>query len=298
MPREPGAELAAAVGAALDAAVTDMVPLRGGDVADAYRVGLVDGRTVFAKTHRAPPPGFFSTEAAGLAWLRDAEELAVPEVLAVSDGGDKTPAMLVLQWVDEDHGATPDEGAFGRALAAVHAASAPSFGRQDRRTTGSRRLANEPCSTWAEFYASQRLTPLARLVRDAGHFGRDAASRLANGLDAVAARLGELAGPPEAPARLHGDLWAGNRVVDRHRRSWLIDPACFGGHREFDLAMMRLFGGFGDHAFAAYAEAAPLSDGWEARVPLHHLAPLAVHAVKFGGGYGPALDQALGDLGG
>lgn len=295
--RGAGGELGAAIATSLGDVVVGLAPLRGGDVADAYRVVLAGGRTVFAKTHRAPPPGFFTTEAAGLGWLRDADELPVPEVLAVSDGGDGTPAMLVLEWVDEDRRAIPDEGAFGRALAAVHAAGAPSFGREDRRTTGSRRLPNEPCSTWAEFYASQRLTPLARLVRDAGHLGRDAASRLATGLDAVAARLGELAGAPEAPARLHGDLWAGNRVVDRHGRSWLIDPACFGGHREFDLAMMRLFGGFGDDAFAAYAEAAPLSDGWEARVPLHHLAPLAVHAVKFGGGYGAALDQALRDLG-
>ena len=293
----PTAQLAAAIAEALGEAVTGMAPLRGGDVADAYRVALAGGRTVFAKTHRAPPPGFFTTEAAGLAWLRDAAALPVPEVLAVADGGNGTPAMLVLEWIEEDRRATPDERGFGRALAALHAAGAPSFGREDRRSTGSRGLANEPCATWAEFYASQRLMPLARLVRDTGHLGRDAASCLSSGLEAVAGRAGELAGPPEPAARLHGDLWAGNRVVDSQQRSWLIDPACFGGYREFDLAMMRLFGGYGAPAFAAYAEVAPLADGWEQRIPLHHLAPLAVHAIKFGGGYGPALDQALRQLG-
>ncbi len=87
------------------------------------------------------------------------------------------------------------------------------------------------------------------------------------------------------PARLHGDLWAGNRLVDPSGASWLIDPAAHGGHREFDLAMMRLFGGFAPAAFAAYEEAHPLSPGWADRVELHQIAPLVVHAIKFGGGY-------------
>ncbi|MEZ5139333.1 MAG: fructosamine kinase family protein [Acidimicrobiales bacterium] len=95
---------------------------------------------------------------------------------------------------------------------------------------------------------------------------------------------------------MHGDLWAGNRLVDRAGRSWLIDPAAHGGHREFDLAMMRLFGGFEEACFAAYDEARPLAEGWRERVPLHQLAPLIVHAVKFGGGYRAAAAAALRSL--
>jgi len=115
--------------------------------------------------------------------------------------------------------------------------------------------------------------------------------------EAVAGRAVSLAGAAAPPARLHGDLWAGNRLVDGQGCSWLIDPACIGGHPEFDLAMMRLFGGFSDAAFAAYAEVTPLADGWEDRIAFHQLAPLAVHALKFGGGYGPALERALRRLG-
>lgn len=276
--------LAESVGAALGVDVVSLARLGGGDVAESYRATLADGRTVFAKTHRDPPPGFFSTEAAGLSWLREPGALAVPEVLAVSD----EPAMLALEWIDEQRGARADDEQFGRDLAALHAAGAPSFGREDRRTTGSRRLPNDPCDTWADFYASRRLQPLARLVDDPD---------LSPRLERVAARIDELAGPPEPPARLHGDLWAGNRLVDRRSRSWLIDPACFGGHREFDLAMMRLFGGFAETAFDAYGEVAPLAPGWQERIALHHLAPLAVHAIKFGGGYIPALRRALASLG-
>jgi fructosamine-3-kinase len=81
--------------------------------------------------------------------------------------------------------------------------------------------------------------------------------------------------------------------VDVHGANWLVDPAAHGGHREFDLAMMRLFGGFGADCFAAYDEVAPLADGWEDRVPLHQVAPLVVHAVKFGGGYVRAAADAI-----
>ena len=106
-------------------------------------------------------------------------------------------------------------------------------------------------------------------------------------------RLRDIGGPPEPPARLHGDLWAGNRLVDTSGRSWLIDPASHGGHREFDLAMMRLFGGFGDDCYRAYADASPLADGWEQRISLHQIAPLVVHAIKFGGGYPAAAADAI-----
>ena len=281
------AALADAVGAGLGATVVAGSPLRGGDVAEAYAVDLDDGRRVFAKTHAQPPANFFSTEAAGLRWLRAAQALPVPEVLAVSDA---TPAFLALEWIDVGGGRSESgEAAFGRRLAALHAAGAPSFGRADARTTGSLGLPNDPCDSWVEFYAERRLRRLARLAAD-----RDAlAPASIAALERIAGRLDELGGTAQPPARLHGDLWAGNRLVDREGNSWLIDPAAHGGHREFDLAMMRLFGGFGDACFAAYREAAPLDDGWQDRIALHQLAPLVVHAIKFGGGYVGAVDDAL-----
>jgi fructosamine-3-kinase len=238
---------------------------------------------VFAKTHRRPPPHFFPTEAAGLRWLRASGAVAVPEVLAVDDG------MLVLEWIPEGRPRPGTEAELGRSLAGLHRAGASCFGREDRMTTGSRRLPNEPTPTWAEFYAANRLRPLAELGRESGALPVDLARRL----ETMADRLAGLGVPDEPPARLHGDLWAGNRLVDVDGRSWLIDPAAHGGHREFDLAMMRLFGGFGAAAFAAYDEAWPLAPGWEDRVPLHQLAPLAVHAIKFGGGYVGATARAL-----
>ncbi len=284
-PGRPTGSPADAIGQALDDEVVALVPVHGGDVSESFRVDLASGRTVFAKTHRRPPPGFFVTEAVGLAWLREASAVAVPEVLAVLD----EPPVLVLEWVEAGSPVRSTEADLGRALAVLHRAGAPAFGREDRRTTGSRGLPNEPYDTWAEAYAANRLRPIARLARDS-----DALSASAiRALEQVADRLPELGGPPEPPARLHGDLWAGNRLIGASGVNWLIDPAAHGGHREFDLAMMRLFGGFGPDCYAAYAEAFPLAEGWEARVPLHQLAPLAVHAIKFGGHYAGATERAL-----
>jgi fructosamine-3-kinase len=281
-------EIVAAIATALDCDVIRMTPLGGGDVADAYRVELGDGTTVFAKTKRDSVPGFFTTEAAGLTWLRAAGAVAVPAVVAVSD----RPALLIQEWIEPGRPRASTEADFGRDLAGLHRAGAPSFGREDRRSTGSRGLPNEPCGTWAEFYATQRLYPLARLARDAAALPARAIAKL----ERVASRIEDLVGPAEPPARLHGDLWAGNRIIGSGGVSWVIDPAAHGGHREFDLAMMRLFGGFGAECFAAYTEAAPLADGWRARIPLHQLAPLVVHSIKFGGGYVPATQQALAAL--
>ncbi len=271
---------------ALGASIRRSTPVHGGDVAQSYAVDLDSDRRVFAKTHPAAPPQFFTTEAAGLSWLQAARAVAVPEVLAVSDDA---PNHLVLEWIDEGPSRPLTEPELGAELALLHRAGAPFFGREDRRSTGSRGLPNEPCATWVDFYATNRLLPLARLARECDALPSDAISAL----ERLASRLAEFGAADEPPARLHGDLWAGNRLVDTAGRSWLIDPAAHGGHREFDLAMMRLFGGFGAACFDAYQETFPLADGWEARVALHQIAPLVVHAIKFGAGYVAAAQRAI-----
>ena len=148
---------------ALGARIERAARVHGGDVAVAYALDLDDGQRVFAKTHPAAPPHFFTTEAAGLTWLRAADAVAVPEVLAVAD---EPPNHLVLEWVDVGGRGGGNDRDLGFELARLHAAGARAFGREDRRSTGSRGLPNEPAATWAEFYAANRLLPLARLAAE------------------------------------------------------------------------------------------------------------------------------------
>lgn len=269
----------------LGSRITHKAALGGGDFAQAYRASLEDGRTVFIKTHQHPPAGFFSTEAAGLGWLRDSSHVNVPEVLAFSD----EPPFLALEWVDIGAGNVQTEVTFGREMAQLHQRSFDCFGRPDKRTTGSQAVPNEPTESWVEFYATQRLQPLAQLAQQKEALSQKCITML----EQVSDRLSEFGADDEPPSLLHGDLWAGNRVVDTHGKSWLIDPAAHGGHREFDLAMMKLFGGYGQDCFAAYNECFPLQSGWQERVALHQLAPLTVHAIKFGGSYRSATQNAL-----
>jgi fructosamine-3-kinase len=316
----PPAALAAAAGTALGARVSGGRAVAGGDLNDGWRLDLDDGRTVFVKTAADAPAGGFASEAAGLRWLAAAEAIAVPEVLAVVDeppagvGGwpGKTGArsawypppapptppaagvagvrLLALEWVEPGRLDGGGEERLGRELAALHGAGAPRFGAfgddpAEPLRIGPIELPNGPAASWAELYADQRLRPLARRAAELGALP-DGTEAL---VDRVCDRLPELAGPPEPPARLHGDLWSGNVLADATGRPWLIDPAAHGGQREVDLAMLRLFGGPGERCFAAYAEAAPLADGHAERVALWQLFPLLVHAALFGGHYGASV---------
>ncbi|GAA4211142.1 fructosamine kinase family protein [Actinocatenispora rupis] len=257
-------------------------PVSGGSICRAERLTLDDGTDVFAKSRVAAPDGFFDAEAAGLRWLREAGGAPVPEVLAV------THDMLVLAWIPQGEPSPAAAERFGRELAATHRAGAPRFGGDRDGFLGTLPLDNRPGPAWPAWFAEHRLRPYLRRSVDNGALDGADAGRV----EAVLARIGALAGPPEPPARLHGDLWPGN-VVWAPDRAWLVDPAASGGHRETDLAMLRLWGGspYVDRTLAAYDEVWPLADGWAERVPLHQLHLLLAHTALFGAMYrGEVLD--------
>jgi len=276
-----------AVETALGCAVVAWDAVTGGDINQAHEARLADGRTVFVKSNDDSPTGMFAAEARGLAWLHEAGALRVPNVLGVG------PDFLVLEHIQPGHRRPDFDELLGRGLAALHRSGAPSFGLDHDNFIGRLPQANGPLATWAEFYGERRLLPQMRLAVD----GHRASPAMRRGLEQLLPRLGELVGPPEPPARLHGDLWGGNAMVDERGRPCLIDPAVHGGHREIDLAMMRLFGGFSARVFAAYQETFPLAPGGEARIPLYQLYFLMVHVNLFGGSYVAAVENALGRLG-
>jgi fructosamine-3-kinase len=292
--------LVAALADALGRPVAALTPVAGGDLNDAYAATLTDdGTRVFVKTSADPAAaGSFAAEAAGLRWLAEAHALSVPDVLAVVDDTAASaaaepiaaPRLLALRWIDAGPTTPAADEALGRGLAALHAAGAPAFGGPDPTLRiGPLTLPNEPAPNWPSFYATRRLEPLARLARDRGALPPEAPALL----DRVVARLPQLAGPPEPPARVHGDLWAGNVLTDRDQRPWLIDPAAHGGHRELDLAMLRLFGGPSERAFQTYEEVAPLAPNAGERIALWQLAPLLLHAALFGPSWGSRATSVL-----
>ena len=271
----------AELGTAAGSPVASRRRIAGGSINEAYAVAFEDGRRAFVKTRPDAPAGEYAAEAAALAWLAEPGTVRVPAVIASSE------RFLALEWVEPGALDAAGEEELGRGLAGLHAAGAPAFGSPSGELRiGPLALDASRADAWPELYAERLVRPLIAPARDRGALSARGAESVGRACD----RIEELAGPPEPPARLHGDLWSGNVHAGADGRAWLVDPVAYGGQREVDLAMLRLFGGPSRRVIDAYDEAAPLADGHEQRVELWQLFPLMVHAVLFGGGYGGSAE--------
>jgi fructosamine-3-kinase len=284
----PAEQIRAALESKLGLSVESVALTSGGDINDAYRAETSDG-AVFVKTSPNAQPGMFSDEAAGLEWLGDPDGVAVPRVIGVNEDDD-APRLLALEWIERGRLDAAGEEALGRGLARIHMAGAPEFGAtpvlgggyaNEPMRFNALSLSNEALPTWAEFYAENRVLPLARLCHESGAFSVDDVELI----ERVAARLPKVAGPEESPARTHGDLWSGNVMAGADGAPYLIDPVAHGGHREVDLALLTVFGGPGRRCFEAYDEFFPRADGHAEREQLWQLAMILLHVLLFGGAY-------------
>ena len=270
-----------AITEALSVTLQRLSTVHGGDINEAWLAETSEGTSLFIKTNPQAPPHLFDREARGLAWLRDADALTIPKVLAVGHGAGPA-AFLALEHLKPGQPVANFDVLLGEGLAKLHAHSADQFGLDHDNFIGSLPQSNTPHPTWADFYGHQRLGAQLKRARDQGL----ATKPLIQAVEALIMKLPERVGDEEPPARLHGDLWSGNLHRTQHGRPALIDPAVYGGHREVDLAMMRLFGGFSDRVFEAYHATYPLAPGHQERVGLYQLYPLLVHLNLFGGHYG------------
>ena len=257
-------------------APVQLTGIGGGCIADARVATFADGSSVFVKC-AAGTPGMFEREAEGLRALASATAIRIPEVLATGD------EALVLEMI---HEAPQKDGffeSFGRAFAKLHDHRGPSFGFPHDNFIGSTAQCNQPLDGfgWPEFFLKRRLRFQAKLAASRGH-----GHEIEHLLDRAEGRITELLGAAiELPSLLHGDLWSGNFIVDERGKACLIDPAAYYGHREADLAMTRLFGGFSSAFYAAYDEALPLAPGHEDRLPIYQLYHLLNHLNLFGSAY-------------
>lgn len=261
-----------------------VTPVSGGDVCVAERLTLDDGSELFAKRLPTPPPAdFFAAEAAGLRWIAVPGGPSLPEVIAVD------PGAIALAWI---HHGEPDPVAaedFGRRLAVLHQAPCRSFGADWAGYIGSRPLDNtraDGTTAWLDWYRQRRIEPYLRASRDAG-------ALTADDVAAVETALDRCDPPAEGPARIHGDLHPGN-LLWGSGEVWLVDPAAHGGHRETDLATLRLFGGapYLDRIIAGYQETYPLASGWEERIGVHQLHLALVHTAVAGPVYADVVRGA------
>lgn len=258
--------------------VTNYYPVHGGDINPAYCLETTDTK-YFLKINSADRfPGMFEKEARGLQSLSEACKIDVPNV--IQTGFTKTDQFLLLDWIEPGSKQQDFWIDFGRNLALLHKNSKPFFGWHEDNYIGSLAQVNKKSDSWNEFFITCRILPLVELLVQHSTFS-------GNELDTVnriMIKKKELF-PVETPCLLHGDLWSGNFMVNKTGQAVIYDPAVYFGHREMDIGMSLLFGGFDKDFYEAYQEVYPLEKGWKERLPVAQLYPLLVHAVLFGGHY-------------
>ena len=265
------------------------MPLGGGSISRVERLETTAGPFV-VKSMAAAPDGMFEAEAAGLEAIRAAASgFVVPRVIAAVtncpvDSGDPLP-FLVIEFLAPGPASTAQHETVGRCLAALHRTSSARFGFLRDTFCGATRQVNTWTPAWVPFYTTQRLGTQVDLARRAGRLDTADLRILARLLSRLDTWLLE---PVEGPALIHGDLWNGNLHTTPHGPA-LLDPSVSFSHREAELGMMTLFGGFHRRVFDAYDEAFPLEHGWRDRQPLYELYHLLNHLNLFGAGYHRAV---------
>lgn len=270
----------------------------GGCTNSAARVSTDRGETWFLKWNPQSPRSMFEAEAEGLRALAATRTLRIPEVLAVGSGETAAP-WLLLEYVAPGSPGPGYAAALATGLASLHRTTQGRWGWESDNFIGSLPQQNPETATWGKLWRDARLGPQLRRACRHGHFAGQQGTLLERVLGRTEGLLGDV--EAQGPSLLHGDLWSGNSYPDGEGRPVVVDPAVYRGHREVDLAMSELFGGFTSGWPRAYEEAWPVDEGYRAfRRPLYQLYYLLVHVNLFGSGYEAgclaAASEALGEV--
>lgn len=260
--------------------------LSGGDINQAARLSAPQG-DFFVKWNSASRfPGMFEAEAKGLAVLAAANAIKIPLVIEHGIAADE--AFLILEYLDTETEVSDYWEVFGAAIAKLHQTTHDSFGLDHDNYIGSLPQSNKRHDDWVSFFVEQRLEAQIRMARDDGQMGASTVKCF----EKLYRRLGEIF-PVEPPALLHGDLWSGNFQTGPDGKACIYDPAVYFGHREMDIAMTQLFGGYNKTFYDTYNQISPLADDWKSRRDVCNLYPLLVHLNLFGGSYLHSINKIV-----
>ncbi len=252
--------------------------LSGGDIHNAFLLRSNDHQYFVKYSTHASARDMFVKESMGLARLAVSDSVYIPKVFG--HGSHRSHAYLLLEYLPPSAPSPTFWRHFGHQLAALHRTEGVGFGLEHDNYIGLLNQSNQKHQDWHEFYAQERILPQVQLARDRGYITKELVKR-----SEELCKQAENICPLESPALLHGDLWSGNFICTFGDRPVLIDPACYYGHREMDLAMTMLFGGFSQEFYQSYQEHYPIVPGFEARVNFYQLYYLLVHLNIFGQSY-------------
>jgi protein-ribulosamine 3-kinase len=230
-------------------------------------------------------PGMFEAEEKGLNLLRECSGCVIPQV--IMQGITEPNTFLLLEFLEKDISHWKDAGFVLGNMHNYKRWTNTSFGLDHDNYIGSLKQSNTIHDSWKDFFTSERILPQVKLAMDHGRLSKNDLRAAEN----FCQRIDEIF-PEEKPSLLHGDLWNGNFMFTSHGPA-LFDPAVYWGHREMDIAMTKLFGGFDSAFYEGYNEHYPLEKNWELRIDYCNLYPLLVHVNLFGGGYADDVKQIL-----
>jgi len=264
----------------LGSKIKNFTSLSGGCISYAYKITTNDNSNFFLKYNSSISNDMFIKEADGLKELLKANTIRIPEVLSF----DKD--YILLEFIPMGNKNKNFFEEFGRNFAAMHKYTSDNYGFFENNFIGSNPQINIPeqneKSNWFEFYFNKRILFQLQLAEKLGN----STEELRKGISKLENKISEIIDDSEEkPSLLHGDLWSGNYMVDESGSAVLIDPAVYYGHREADLGMTKLFGGFNSEFYSAYHEEFPLKDGYEYRENIYKLYHVLNHLNLFGGGY-------------
>ncbi len=251
--------------------------LSGGCISNAYELIFDSGQKLFLKINSSTTD-IFQKEANGLRELKKANAIKIPDVKLVED------EFILLEMIEGNSKRKTFWEDFGKNFARMHRFSNSSFGFFENNYIGSNPQINnnDKYLNWTDFYFNNRLLFQYKLAEKNGY--ADAALREGiNRIESIISKI--LSGSEEQASLLHGDLWSGNFMVDENGNACLIDPAVYYGHREADLAMTKLFGGFNSQFYSSYNEEWELKEGYEYRENIYKLYHVLNHLNLFGMGY-------------
>ena len=259
--------------------------LSGGDINEVYVVTSSKRNFVVKLNNKDRYPNMLQKESKGLKLLQNAS-VNTPIVMDQFEEGDLQ--VIILEHIEEETSTKRFWLRFAEDLANLHRNNASNFGLNYSNFIGSLHQENKMLPTWEQFFVENRLLPLIKMGIDKdllykGHLVK---------FEGLFKALQELI-PAEKPSLLHGDLWSGNLLCGQGQRPVFIDPAVYYGHREVDIAMTRMFGGFDPVFLSQYQEIYPFERGWEKRLAIHNLYPNLVHLNLFGQSYLPGIERVL-----
>jgi fructosamine-3-kinase len=269
----------------LNSKIKSLNPVSGGCISNSSIVQMVSGEKYFLKMNSDVPEDMFYKEANGLKEIEKSNSIRVPAVKLVKAN------FILMEYVQGETKSKKFFEDFGNEFAKMHQHFGSSFGFYEDNYIGSTVQKNIPDeeekNDWTKFYFNKRLLFQFKLAETNGYVDsafRKFFNQIENKIDEI------LISETEKPSLLHGDLWAGNYIVDENGRACLIDPAVYYGNREADLAMTKLFGGFTKEFYLSYNEFYPLNDGYNYRENIYKLYHVLNHLNLFGSGY---YQQAL-----